>query len=155
MALIKRKGEEWSPFRDILEFRDEIDRLFKDFFSPWPVRRRRVRGEMVWAPEVDVYEDENNVVVQAELPGLKPKEVDISIAGNTLTLKGEKKGEKEEEGRNYYLVERVYGSFERSIELPIEVDASKAKATMKDGILEVVIPKTPESKPKQIKVEVK
>ncbi|MCD6521223.1 Hsp20/alpha crystallin family protein [Candidatus Calescamantes bacterium] len=153
MALV-RKREEWSPLREIMQFRDEIDRLFEDFFSPWTVRRRR-RQEVTWLPDVDVYEDENNVIVEAELPGLKGDEVDISITGNTLTIKGEKKQEKEEKGRNYYIVERSYGSFARSIELPAEVEPDKAKATMRNGVLKVTIPKAPEAKPKQIKVEVK
>ena len=153
MALV-RKREEWSPMREIMQFREEIDRLFEDFFSPWPVRRRR-RQEVTWLPDVDVYEDENNVIVEADLPGLKGDEVDISITGNTLTIKGEKKQEKEEKGRNYYIVERSYGSFARSIELPAEVEPDKAKATMRNGVLKVTIPKAPEAKPKQIKVEVK
>ncbi len=155
MAVLKKRSEEWSPLRDIMVFRDEMDRLFENFFSPWSLRRRKVGGEIVWAPEVDVYEDENNVIVEAEIPGLKPEELDINVTGNTVTLKGEKKGEKEKKAKNYHLLERTYGSFERVIELPVEVEASKAKARLKNGVLEVVLPKVAEAKPKQIKVEVK
>ncbi len=150
MALVRR--EEWAPFRELAHFRDEIDRLFDDFFSPWITRRRR---REVWFPEVDVYEDDNNVIVEAELPGLKSDEVDISITGNTLTLKGEKKQGKEEKGRNYHLIERSYGSFSRTIELPADVEADKAKAVMRNGVLKVTIPKAPSARPRQIKVEVK
>ena len=155
MAVLKKRSDEWSPLRDIMVFRDEMDRLFENFFSPWGLRRRRVSGEVVWAPEVDVYEDENNVIVEAEIPGLKAEELDISVTGNTITLRGEKKGEKEKKAKNYHLLERTYGSFERVIELPTEVEAPKAKAKLKNGVLEVVLPKVAEAKPKQIKVEVK
>ncbi|MCD6219107.1 Hsp20/alpha crystallin family protein [Candidatus Calescamantes bacterium] len=155
MAVLKKRSDEWSPLRDIMVFRDEMDRLFENFFSPWGLRRRRVSGEITWAPEVDVYEDENNVIVEAEIPGLKAEELDISVTGNTITLRGEKKGEKEKKAKNYHLLERTYGSFERVIELPTEVEAPKAKAKLKNGVLEVVLPKVAEAKPKQIKVEVK
>ena len=155
MAVLKRKSEGWSPFRDIMEFRDEMDRLFDSFFSPWPLRKGKAGKEIVWSPQVDVYEDENDVIVEAELPGLKGDEVDINITGNVVTLRGEKKEEKEEKGKSYHILERSYGSFERAIDLPVDVEPSKAKATMKDGVLKVVLPKIAKAKPKKIPVEVK
>jgi HSP20 family protein len=107
-----------------------------------------------WAPSVDVAETDEEIVVTAELPGIKQEEVDISIADNVLTLKGEKKEEKEVKEKNYHRIERSYGSFQRSISLPTGVDAGKAKATYKDGILCVTVPKVEEAKPKQIKIDV-
>jgi HSP20 family protein len=133
--------------------RDEMNRLFDSFFSGMPERRRGLlEGE--WAPSVDVAETDEEIVVTAELPGIKQEEVDISIADNVLTLKGEKKEEKEVKEKNYHRIERSYGSFQRSISLPTGVDAGKAKATYKDGILCVTVPKVEEAKPKQIKIDV-
>jgi HSP20 family protein len=130
-----------------------MNRLFDNFFSGLPERRRGLlEGE--WAPSVDVAETDDEVVVTAELPGVKQDEVDITIADDVLTLKGEKSEEKEIKKENYHRVERSYGSFQRSISLPTGVQADKAKATYKDGVLHINIPKAEEAKPKQIKIDV-
>jgi HSP20 family protein len=143
----------WRPTRDLVSIREEMNRLFDSFFSAIPERRRGLlEGE--WVPSVDVAETDEGIVVTAELPGIKQEEVDISIADNVLTLKGEKKEEKEVKEKNYHRVERSYGSFQRSISLPTGVEAGKAKATYKDGILRVTVPKVEEAKPKQIKIDV-
>lgn len=139
----------WDPFADLFDFRREMDRLIDTFFGRTPVLR-----EEAWAPAVDIYETKDALVVKAELPGVKPEEVEVSIAGNTLTLKGERKREAEVSEKGYYRLERSYGSFQRSLELPSVVDADKVKATYKDGLLEVRLPKKEEAKPKEIKVEV-
>jgi len=143
----------WRPRGDLLSIREEMNRLFDDFFSGWPEKRRGLlEGE--WAPSIDIAETEEELVVTAELPGVKQEEVDITIADDVLTLKGEKKEEKEVKEKNYHRIERNYGSFQRSISLPTSVQADKAKATYKDGILTINVPKVEEAKPKQIKISV-
>lgn len=148
MSLIR-----WRPTRDLLSIRDEVNRLFDNFFTGLPERRRGLlEGE--WAPSVDIAETDNDVVVTAELPGVKQDDVDITITDDVLTLKGEKKEEKEVKEKNYHRIERSYGSFQRSISLPAGVQADKAKATYKDGVLHITVPKAEEAKPKQIKIDV-
>ena len=148
MSLIR-----WRPTRDLLSIRDEVNRLFDNFFTGLPERRRGLlEGE--WAPSVDVAETDNEVVVTAELPGVEQDDVDITITDDVLTLKGEKKEEKEVKEKNYHRIERSYGSFQRSVSLPAGVQADKAKATYKDGVLHITVPKTEEAKPKQIKIDV-
>ena len=141
----------WRPSRDLVNIREEMNRLFDNFFSGMPERRRGLlEGE--WAPSVDVAETDDEVVVTVELPGVKQDDVDITIADDVLTLKGEKSEEKEIKKENYHRVERSYGSFQRSISLPTGVQADEAKAVFKDGVLHVNIPKAEEAKPKQIKI---
>ena len=148
MSLIR-----WRPTRDLLNIRDEVNRLFDNFFTGLPERRRGLlEGE--WAPSVDIAETDNDVVVTAELPGVKQDDVDITITDDVLTLKGEKKEEKEVKEKNYHRIERSYGSFQRSVSLPAGVQADKAKATYKDGVLHITIPKSEEARPKQIKIDV-
>ncbi|MGQ9608670.1 MAG: Hsp20/alpha crystallin family protein [bacterium] len=145
----------WRPGRELATIRDEMNRLFDEFFSgfPFPERRRGLmEGE--WAPTVDVAETDENIVVTAELPGVKQNDVEITVVDDVLTLKGEKKEEKEIKKENYHRIERSYGSFQRSITLPTGVQADKAKATYKDGVLTVTIPKVEEAKPKSIKINV-
>jgi HSP20 family protein len=129
------------------------DRRFEDFFNRpmwrWPVEERG------WMPAVDVFEKDDKFVVKAELPGMKEEDIDVSVVGDTLTVKGEKKTESEVKEENYYRCERSYGSFYRSIPLPSTVDASKIKADFEDGVLEVTLPKTAEVKPKKIAVSAK
>lgn len=144
---------EWKPFREVSRLRREMDRLFEDFFGPG---RRALRPlEMEWGPAVDVEETADQVTVKAEIPGITPKDIDISLSGDVLTLKGEKKAEREEKGKNYHLVERSYGSFSRSLRLPAAVDADKIEATYKDGILIIACPKKEKVKPKVIEVKAK
>jgi HSP20 family protein len=143
----------WRPTRDLLSMREEMNRLFDNFFTGWPERRKGLlEGE--WAPSIDVAETDEEIVVTAELPGIKQDDVDITIADDVLTLKGEKKEEKEVKKKDYHRIERSYGSFQRSISLPTGVKAGEAKAKYKDGVLQVTIPKAEETKPKQIKINV-
>ncbi len=140
----------WRPFKELERIRKEMDELWESFFE-----RRPFRGELSeWLPSVDFSETKTSYVVKAELPGIDPKNVDISLSENVLTIKGEKKQEKEEEGENYHFVERSYGSFVRSIRLPGEVQSDKISATYKNGVLKVVLPKTEEAKKKEIKIKV-
>lgn len=132
--------------------RDFIDRLFEDFFAPpawW--RGRLWEGE--WSPAVDVAETPEQVTVKAELPGIDPKDINISLTGDILSIKGEKKSEREEKKENYHVVERSYGSFSRSLRLPAAVNADKIEAKFEKGVLTVTCPKKEVVKPKDIKIK--
>ncbi len=142
----------WRPMRDMVRFQDEMNRLFDDFFSPLMTRPEWTEG--VWSPSVDVSETKDNVVIKAEMPGMTKDDVRISIQNDTITLKGEKKQEKEQKDANYHRIERSYGSFCRSFTLPTAVKADKIKATYQDGILNVTLPKTEEVKPKEIPISI-
>jgi HSP20 family protein len=143
----------WRPGRELTTIRDEMNRLFDDFFSGFPERGREM-FESERAPRVDIAETDENVVVTAELPGVNQDNVNITVVNDVLTLKGKKKEEKEIKKENYHRIERSYGSFQRSVSLPTGVQADKAKATYKDGILTITIPKAEETKPKSIKINV-
>jgi HSP20 family protein len=143
---------------DLTRWDSEMDRMMEDFFGRsmrpwWPARWLRGDGEIT-APVVDVYEEKDEVVVKAELPGLDKKDIEVNISDSELTLKGQKKKEEEIEKENYYRRERSYGAFLRSVELPTDVQADKVKASFKNGILEVRVPKTEEAKTKTIKVQI-
>jgi len=142
---------EWRPFREVSRLRREMDRLWDDFFGPG--RRALQPLEGAWAPAVDVSETADKITVKAEVPGMDAKDIEISLVGDTLSIKGEKKAEREEKGENYHLVERSYGSFSRSLKLPAAVDADKIEATYKQGVLTVTCPKKEEVKPKAIEIK--
>lgn len=143
----------WKPNRELSIVRDEMNRLFDEFFSLAPERRRGLlEGE--WQPSIDIAETNESVVVTAELPGVSQDDVSITVMNNILTLKGEKKEEKEIKKENYHRIERNYGSFQRFVSLPTDVQSDKAKATYKDGILTITIPKTESAEPKSIKINV-
>jgi HSP20 family protein len=143
----------WEPFRDVISFRDEVDRLFDGFFGRMPARRER--AEFAWMPPIDFEEDKDAYVVKTELPGMKKEDVKISLSGDRLHIAGERSREKEEEGKTFHRVERAYGRFERVLTLPGEVDGARVKATYKDGILAITLPKSEKVKPKEIGIEVK
>jgi HSP20 family protein len=148
----------WRPFMDLTRRESEMDRMMDDFFGRsmrpwWPARWLRGDGEIT-APVVDVYEEKDEVVVKAELPGLDKKDIEVNISDSELTLKGEKKKEEKIDEENYYRCERSYGAFLRSVELPTDVQADKVKASFKNGILEIRLPKTEEAKTKEIKVKI-
>jgi HSP20 family protein len=142
---------EWRPFREVSRLRREMDRLWEDFFGPG--RRALEPLEQVWAPAVDVSETGDKVTIKAEVPGIDVKDIEISMVGDLLTIKGEKKAEREEKGESYHLVERSYGSFSRSIRLPAAVDQERIEATYKDGVLTIACPKKEEVKPKAIEIK--
>jgi HSP20 family protein len=128
-----------------------MDRLFDRFFEGWPFRVSA--EERLWAPTADVSETAKEVIVKAEVPGMDPKDIDVSVQGDVLTLRGERKQEKEEKDENFHRVERSYGSFSRSIQLPSEVDAGKVSATYQDGILKINMSKTKAAAVKKIEVK--
>lgn len=138
----------WPHMPSFTSLKDEMDKLFDEFW------RKRPFFETGWSPELDVAETSENIIVKVEVPGLDPKDIDISITGGTLTLKGEKREEKEEKDKYYHRVERRYGSFMRTVDLPESVDTEKVKAECKNGILEIILPKVEKAKPKKITVKV-
>lgn len=146
MTLILRKNE-MKPWRDVFDFPTDLGRLLDFNFG------RLASPVASWIPALDLYEEKDNVVVKAELPGMEEKEVEISFEQDTLTIRGEKKQEEEVKEDNYYHLERSYGKFQRSIVIPSHVDATVAKATFKNGVLEIRLPKKEEVKPRQIKIE--
>lgn len=149
MALVR-----WRPFRDLVSIQDEMNRLFNDFFGRVPSRFEGDLNPSEWSPSVDISETKDNIVVKAEVPGLKKEEIKITLQDNVLTLKGERKQEKEEKETNFYRMERSYGSFSRSFNLPSAVQADKIRANYKDGVLNITLLKTEEFKPKHIPIEI-
>ena len=142
----------WDPFSELLGMGREMDRLFGSFLGGTPAGMPAADG--VWAPAVDIQETKESFLVTAELPGMKQEDINITIVDNTLTLKGERRREKEVRDGDYTRIERAYGTFQRSLGLPSVVDAAKVRAKYKDGVLEIELPKKEEAKPKEIKVQV-
>ena len=149
----------WRPFMDLTRWDRDMERVMEDFFGrrmrPWFAERWPRTPEMeLTAPAVDLYEEKDDIVVKAELPGMEKDNIEVNLADHTLTIKGEKKKEEEVKKENYYRSERFHGSFLRTLELPKDVHGDKVKASFKDGILEVRLPKTEEAKRKEVKVKV-
>jgi HSP20 family protein len=147
-----------SPFNEMEKRFEEMERRFEDFFRrpfsllpSWMPRLRMPEIEEV-SPSMDIFTEGDNVVVKAELPGMKKEDIDVSLTEDTITISGEKKKEEKIEKKDYYSLERSYGSFKRSFSLPAEVQTEKASAKFKDGVLEIRIPKTEEAKKKEKKV---
>lgn len=143
----------WEPFRDLISLREAMDRLFEESVvrPQGAALAPRVTGTLA----VDMYETEDDVVVKASVPGVDPENLDISITGDTLTIKGETRAEEEVEEENYIYRERRYGAFSRSISIPTPLDADEAEAEFEDGILTLRLPKAEEVKPKAIEVKAK
>jgi len=157
MALIpwrNRTGRDlYNPFTEMETLQNEMNRLFNFSLGRWDDRAHGLM-EGHWNPAVDIYDSKDDILVKADIPGMKKDELDVTIQGDMLVLKGEKKSENEVKEKGHIKTERFYGSFNRAIRLPSGVDASKVKASYKDGVLELVLPKKEESKPKQITVDV-
>ncbi len=141
-----------AVWRPIQELKKEMDRIWQEFFGKSYLPEKWESIE--WIPAIDVSETNDAVIVKIDVPGVKPEDMEISLVDNVLVIKGEKKKEEEEKKENYYRMERYYGSFMRSIQLPCEVDENKIEASYKDGVLKVVLPKKPEEKKKVIKINV-
>jgi HSP20 family protein len=155
MAPDKQKTEKglavWQPFREM----EDVGRHFEDLFGrPFlpAIWRRFPSEEMIWSPAIDVLEKEDKFVVKVELPGVKEEDVDVSVAGDLLTISGEKQAESEVKKKGYYYNESSYGSFSRSVTMPSTVDAGKIEASYDKGVLEITLPKAAEVKTKKIKV---
>jgi len=145
----------WEPFRDLVSLQERMNRMFDESYR---TRTTGTEDEWAlggsWAPAVDIYEHEGNIVLTAELPGVDPKNVDVRVENNVLTLRGERRWSDEVKRESYHRVERSYGTFTRSFTLPNVVDTEKIKADFRDGMLKLVLPKREEAKPKQISINV-
>lgn len=145
MAVIR-----WDPFRELSTLQDRMNRLFDD------AARGGGNGEptstTAWSPAVDIVETDTTIQVRAEVPGLSRDDIELSLENNVLTLKGERKFEKESKDENYHRIERSYGSFSRSFSVPSTVDEAGIKADYKEGVLTITLPKTQKAKPKQISI---
>jgi len=144
---------QWNPFNDMLSIQEEMNKLFNTYFSR--VSESPDSENLSWIPAVDIFEDGESVKVICEVPGIKKDEVKISIQENVLTISGEKKRYPEDKEGSYHKVERRCGTFQRSFSLPSSVDQEKVKATYKDGVLTINLPKTEEEKPKEVSIAVK
>jgi HSP20 family protein len=144
MAIIR-----WDPFGDFVTLRDRMNRLFEDMSGSKEEKDLMTRA---WAPSVDIYENENEVVLCAEIPGVEEKDVEIKVEDNNLIIKGERKFEKEAKEENYHRIERSYGSFFRSFALPSYIDQDKIEAEHENGVLRVRMPKKAELKPRKVKI---
>lgn len=145
MAIIR-----WDPFRDMTTLRERMNRLFEDMAASRGEEKDLTTSS--WAPAVDIYETENEVVLTAEIPGIEEKDIEIKVEDNTLTLKGERKFEKETKEENYHRIERAYGSFFRSFTLPAFVDQDMIEAEHENGVLKIRVPKRAELKPRKVKI---
>ena len=147
MAIVR-----YNPFRELRTMQEQMNRLLD---MAWNKEAGEELKEGIWQPPVDIYEDEESVVIKAEVPDIDQKDIEVRIEDNTLTLKGERKLDQSVRKDNYHRVERYYGAFQRSFSIPPNIDQDKVKATCDRGVLTVILPKKAEKKPKQITVEVK
>ncbi len=142
----------WRPFGEMSRLRKEMDNLMNRFFGETAFPK--IVSEE-WMPTVDISETKDNIIIKAELPGMEAKDVNVSISGDMLTIKGEKKKEKEEKDESHYYSERYYGNYERSFRLPTGVQSNKAEASFDKGVLKVTLPKVEEAKKKEIEIKIK
>ena len=150
MAIVR-----WDPFRDLSAIQDRINRLFDESLSRSKFFDKENLTSGFWSPSVDIYETESDIVLKAELPEMDQKDIHINIENNVLTLKGERKLDKETKEENYHRIECSYGSFSRSFSLPNAVEVEKIKAQYKDGVLKINMPKKNDKKTKKVDVEIK
>ena len=141
----------WDQSRGLPSLQDQVNRLFEDNFT----RERSAHADLAtWAPPVDIYETENELVLKADLPGLQNEDIDVRVENNMLTIRGERKFEKDVNEDNYLRVERAFGPFTRSFSLPNTVSSESVRAEYRNGVLSLQMAKREESKPKQIKISV-
>jgi HSP20 family protein len=138
----------FEPFRDLVSLQNQMNRVFQD----WGRGSDELLTSGTFVPPVDIYEDEHNITLKLEVPGIQEKDLDIQLENNTLTVKGERKFETEEKEENFHRIERRYGSFVRSFTLPNTVDPENVQASYENGIVKITLAKRAEAKPKQIKV---
>ncbi|WP_027719315.1 Hsp20/alpha crystallin family protein [Desulfovirgula thermocuniculi] len=139
----------WNPFKELEELKERLE----SFFRPMPGKRLFAEG-VTWAPAVEMYEDKDKYIVRAELPGVEKDNIEVSVANNVLTIKGERKIAKEVEESQCYFCERYYGSFMRSVNIPGDIDINRISASYKDGLLEVFLPKVKGEGEKKINIKV-
>jgi HSP20 family protein len=144
--------DRWEPFRNLVDIQGEVNRLF-DSVAGRPMAGAPAAGRS-WMPAVDMHETKDDLVLRVEVPGVREKDVAVSITGDLLTIRGERRWEDESKDQKFLHVERVYGQFERMIQLPMAVQTDKVKASYRDGVLEIKLPKAEELKPREIKIEI-
>ncbi|GIW06517.1 MAG: Hsp20/alpha crystallin family protein [Dehalococcoidia bacterium] len=147
----------WEPFAMLERLQEEMERFFGQGF-PWPIAplpRRPAPTQFVWAPRMDIFEQDGNLVIKADLPGLKKDDIEVTLDQGDLVIRGERKEEKEVKEENYYRSERSYGSFYRRLALPFDAKPEQVQAEYKDGVLEIRIPKPAESVPPPQKIAIK
>jgi len=156
MALVPwRSQDAWlNPFSELEQIQNEMNKLFNLSIGRWPDRTSGLM-EGRWSPAIDVFDSKDNILVKADIPGMAKDDINVSVHGDTLVIKGEKKQESETKEKDFVRTERYYGSFHRAVSLPAEVDANKVSATYKNGVLELTLPKKEEAKPKEITIDVK
>jgi len=156
MALVRFRpfGQAVDPFRDLGDIQNEVNRLFDNFFGRPAPQAQAGSMERVWAPAVDIHETKDELVMNVEVPGVSEKDIHLSLTGDMLTVKGERHWNQDVKQDNYHRAERWYGRFERTLPLPIPVQADKVKASYRDGVLTVTFPKAEEIKAKEIKIDV-
>ncbi|MHB1132709.1 MAG: Hsp20/alpha crystallin family protein [Chloroflexota bacterium] len=137
----------WEPFSELMSMRETLDRLFEDRFRGGPAEWMGLSS-----PAVDMYQTDKEIVVRAAVPGVKPEDIDVSVLGDTLTIRGELKNDEEVKRENYYYQERRYGSFSRTVNLPMQVEAEQAKAKFENGVLTLTLPKSEQAKAKKIQI---
>lgn len=145
----------WEPFRDLLSLHARMNRLFEDVVKRTPGdpdQEEMAPGQ--WTPAVDIFETLENIVIRAEVPGIEQSALEVEVKGDRLILRGDRKFE-EAEGRSYHRVERAYGSFRRVFSVPVMVRQDQVSAVLKNGVLEITLPKEEEAKPQQIQVEIR
>ena len=144
--------DRWEPFRNLVDIQGEVNRLF-DSVAGRPMAGAPAAGRS-WMPAVDMHETKDDLVLRVEVPGVREKDVAVSITGDLLTVRGERRWEDESKDQKFLHVERVYGQFERMIQLPMAVQTDKVKASYREGVLEIKLPKAEELKPREIKIEI-
>jgi HSP20 family protein len=145
-------AERWDPYTNLMGIQGEVNRLFDTFFGrPGATGTQPMRA---WLPAVDMQETKDDLVLKVEVPGMREKDVSVSITGDLLTVKGERRWEDQSKDQKYLHVERAYGQFERMIQLPMAVQADKVKAAYRDGVLEITLPKAESLKPREIKIDI-
>lgn len=143
----------WDPMKELSALQGRVNRVLEDTFGT-PLHRAEQPGAGTWAPAVDIFETASEIVLKAEVPGIARDQVHVEVDDGVLSLRGERKFEKEVKEENYHRVERVYGAFHRSFTLPDSVDPEKVRAELRDGVLEVRLGKREQAKPRQIQVKV-
>jgi HSP20 family protein len=141
----------WNPFNEMSLLQNQMNRLFDTALRGWPSESNGT-GTTSWIPAADIHESDNQLFVNLDLPGVDPKLVDVRVENNVLTIRGERQFEEKQNKENYHRVERCYGAFARSFTLPASVDADKIRATYKDGVLSIALPKAEAAKPKRIQI---
>jgi len=139
----------WSPFREMSILQNQMNRLFENSLEGWSAE---TEGTGAWAPSADIYETDNDLVLEADLPGIDPKQIDIRVENNILAIRGERRFEPKVERENFHRVERSYGTFARAFTLSTAVDAEKIRATYKNGVLNITLPKAEQAKPRRIQI---